>query len=74
MNLTIILTALLIAVYSQNMLLLGETSTISMIADGVRNQSFYQYHRELDCGMPELYIYPDANTQNYTIKTTNITI
>jgi hypothetical protein len=67
MNRSILITTILIAIYSQNMVLIGEKATVNMIVDGVRNQSFYEYSRELDCGMPELYIYPDYDNLSYTI-------
>lgn len=39
-----------------------------MASNGVRSQQFYQYRKEMDCGMPELYILPDTMHNNYTIQ------
>lgn len=67
MNCNILIATILIVAYSQNMVLVSEKTNVNIITDGVRNQSFYEYRRELDCGMPELYIYPDFNNLNYSI-------
>lgn len=45
-----------------------------MATNGVRSQDFYQYKQEMDCGMPELYIFLDYTHADYTIQSSGCTI
>lgn len=45
-----------------------------MATEGIRNQQFYQYRKEMDCGMPELYIFLDSSHNNYTIQSVDCQI
>jgi hypothetical protein len=54
--------------HTQNITLISSSGTVSMAVDGTRSQQFYQYRKEMDCGMPELYIFPDSTHTNYRIQ------
>lgn len=62
---------LLMVIYTynaQNITMKADGESIPMVTNGSLSQQFYQYKKEMDCGMPELYIFPDATHNNYIIE------
>ena len=59
---------------SQSINLITSNSTIPIAQNGVRSAEFYQQRKEMDCGMPELYIFPDYNHTGYTIEAETVVI
>lgn len=53
---------------SQNITMVAGGESIVMSVNGSRSQQFYQYKKEMDCGMPELYIFLDSTHNNYLIQ------
>ena len=53
---------------AQNITMKADGESIPMVTNGSLSQQFYQYKKEMDCGMPELYIFPDATHNNYIIE------
>lgn len=74
---TILLLYLLLVVpcfLAQSVALTSSTGVVPMATEGIRNQQFYQYRKEMDCGMPELYIFLDSSHNNYTIQSVDCQI
>lgn len=64
-----ILIVIISAFNAQNITMMAGGESIPMVTNGSLSQDFYAYKKEMDCGMPELYIFPDATHNNYIIET-----